>query len=183
MRVACVGWGSLIWDPRELPVRRGWFEDGPLLPIEFARISSDGRVTLVITRGAAPVRALWALMDVGTVAEARQALGRRERIPEPDVPTDVGFLGPDGGSERPETARIRRWAERLELDAVIWTALPPGFEESRGEVPDVEALLRHLRGLGSGALENAERYVRRAPPQVDTAYRRRFESELGWEPV
>jgi hypothetical protein len=38
----------LIWDPRELPIQRQWFEDGPLVPLEFARQSNDGRMTFVI---------------------------------------------------------------------------------------------------------------------------------------
>jgi hypothetical protein len=81
--IACLGWGSLVWDPRELPVQGKWFEDGPLLPIEFARQSEDGRLTLVLVpEYESRVRSLWALFSVGTVAEEQEALRQRESIPE-----------------------------------------------------------------------------------------------------
>lgn len=48
MRIAILGWGSLIWNPNGLPIRGDWQRGGPVLPIEFSRISSDERLTLVI---------------------------------------------------------------------------------------------------------------------------------------
>jgi hypothetical protein len=38
------------------PVASDWLHDGPELPVEFARQSSDGRITLVVTPGVAPIR-------------------------------------------------------------------------------------------------------------------------------
>ncbi len=74
MIIACLGWGSLIWDTRTLPVRRQWFMDGPFAPVEFTRQSSDGRITLVIDRNAHPVRLLWAQMATTDLAHARESL-------------------------------------------------------------------------------------------------------------
>ena len=39
MKIACLGWGSVIWDPRALPIQREWFKDGPFAPVEFTRQS------------------------------------------------------------------------------------------------------------------------------------------------
>ena len=47
-RIAILGWGSLIKQPKRLPLQGGWKSDGPVLKIEFSRISNDGRLTLVI---------------------------------------------------------------------------------------------------------------------------------------
>jgi hypothetical protein len=48
MRCAVLAWGSLVWDPRNLQVAADFAPNGPLLPIEFCRISRDGRLTLVV---------------------------------------------------------------------------------------------------------------------------------------
>jgi hypothetical protein len=54
MKIAVLGWGSLIWKPEGLQTTGSFLNDGPTLPIEFCRTSQDGRLTLVIdgTHGA-----------------------------------------------------------------------------------------------------------------------------------
>jgi hypothetical protein len=46
--IACLGEGTLVEDARELPVHGRWLEDGPFVSVEFAKQSSDGRLTRVI---------------------------------------------------------------------------------------------------------------------------------------
>ena len=52
MKIAILGWGSLIKEPRDLPIASEWQPDGPKLWIEFSRISRKGKragcLTLVI---------------------------------------------------------------------------------------------------------------------------------------
>src|SRR6266446_8766603 len=75
--IACIGWGSLIWDSRDLPHRGSWQNDGPLLPVEFARESggkTDGpgeKITLVICPDTPRVRTYWALLDVPDISRAQ----------------------------------------------------------------------------------------------------------------
>jgi hypothetical protein len=184
MTIACLGWGSLIWDPRDLPTRGIWFPDGPLLPIEFARESDDGRMTLVLVPETAPlVRSLWTLLSVGDLGLAREALRRRECVLSKNAEVQIGQWERGQAGERVGAARrIERWGVSLDLDAVIWTNLSPKFHE-QDSVPSSEEVVGHLNALAHEKRKNAERYIRMAPRQIDTNYRRAIERELGWTPL
>src|SRR5512143_907918 len=80
MKIACLGWGSLIWDPRVLPIQRPWLEDGPLAPVQFRRKSLDGRIPLVLDPQAAPVPLLWGPMLLTELNAAKEALAEREQL-------------------------------------------------------------------------------------------------------
>lgn len=57
-------------------------------------------------------------------------------------------------------------------DAVVWTALTSNFSEKRGEPYSTEAALRYFNGLEAEAKARAVEYVVKAPPEVDTPFRR-----------
>jgi hypothetical protein len=48
VRIAILAWGSLVWNRGSLAVAADFEALGPRLPIEFCRVSGDGRLTLVI---------------------------------------------------------------------------------------------------------------------------------------
>ena len=176
MKIAVIGWGSLVWAPDSLKLRGEWQSNGPTLPVEFARTSKNGRLTLVLTPGARPVPTLWARLDCATVEDAREALRLREGTSAPWIgswpgPAPRHALG---------TAEISAWAEAQGLDAVVWTALRPRFRSQDDLAPSEAEAIAYMRSLDDAAGPLAREYVERAPAQVETAYRRAFEQELGW---
>lgn len=177
--IACLGWGSLVWDARDLPIQRQWFTDGPLVKVEFMRQSRDNRITLVLHGSAEPVRSLWAFMTVRTLDEAKKALAAREGIPDKNIYKHVGcWLR--GNADPPCIPEIGAWAVSRGIEHVVWTALPPKFKGENGKCPSLEEVIEHLSGRTGPERDNAENYVRRAPKQIDTPYRRHIEARLGW---
>lgn len=178
MRIACLGWGSLVWDPRGLPIRREWFKDGPLARIEFTRQSSDGRITLVLDQSAAPVRLLWAQMVPMDVPTATEALRVREGLTSKNWSSKIGTWEPKN-PVRTEILDLDAWAAARSLDAVIWTALKPQFK-GKERSPSVAEVIEYLRMLVGSSRDNARKYIERAPRQIDTDYRQQIEAALGW---
>lgn len=179
MTVACLGWGSLVWDPRELPLAGEWSKDGPELPLEFARESADGRMTLVVLDDGPTFPTLWAPLDVPDVDRAMQALQRREGVPW------YGSIG-----RWPRRSTIHRhadvaeaWAKARGFSGVVWTDLKPGMKEDRDrgryDVPSLDRIAAHLAQLRTEALEAAARYIRSAPLQIATPYRPALELLVG----
>lgn len=176
--IACLGWGSLVWDSRELPIQRKWFEDGPLMPVEFVRQSANGRLTLAIEPNAIPVRTLWAIMDDMNLDSAIEALRKREEIPK----SAIGKIGRWSAREDApkDVPSLPVWAENHGIESVVWTALGPKFNDNNDRVPTADEAVEYLRTLTGAVRDEAERYVCRTPAQIDTYYRRRFEAEFGW---
>jgi hypothetical protein len=179
--IACLGWGSLVWDPRTLPIRRKkWFTDGPLVRVEFLRQSSDGRLTIVLDDGSPPVRALWTIMDANDLAQARGQLQTREGCPRLD---GIGSWPGDDAKGPASIVDLPKWAADRGLSGVVWTALAPRFRETAGAKPTAEEVIAYLKSLRGTQRDEAERYIRRAPRQIDTPYRRLIEAELQWTPL
>lgn len=176
--IACLGWGSLVWDPRELPIQRRWFNDGPLVPVEFARQSQDGRITLVLTEHTIPVRSLWAMMDATDIDSAKSALRKREGIPNRHQDRHIGSWSV--GHQPPKLIpSLAEWALSHGLTDVIWTGLPPKFHDKE-QTPSTDQVVRYLTKLVGAKHEVAKRYIRLTPSQIDTPCRRRIEATLQW---
>jgi hypothetical protein len=50
-------------------------------------------------------------------------------------------------------------------------------------LPTADEVVDYLKSLEDGTREEARDYVRKAPTQVNTAYRRAIEAALGWTPL
>jgi hypothetical protein len=176
MPIAILGWGSLIWDPRDLPRESPWSRGGPELKIEFSRISRDARLTLVIDPVAgAPVVTRYALSPRTLIADAVEDLARREGT----VRKWIGYVdlerdesSPRGTSQDAEVTQIlKRWCREKKFNGAVWTALSPNFLEETGRAFTTENALAYLSGLPKGARAVALHYIDSAPDEVATPVR------------
>lgn len=177
--IAFLGWGSLVWESGALPIHRQWHTDGPYVRAEFLRQSNDGRLTLVLSQAADPIRSLWATFDGSVLAQACDALRVREGIPVKNLHKSIGSWS--RGDPNPDSIlEIEAWAASRGIESVVWTALPPKFNEQDGVGPSADEAVSYLSSLTGPTRDRAEQYVRQAPQQVDTTYRRKFEAAFGW---
>ncbi|TDV62621.1 hypothetical protein [Pseudomonas sp. LP_7_YM] len=175
MKIACLGWGSLIWKPGVLPVASHWFNDGPELPIEFSRVGDGGELATAICLNAPACQVLWAMLATESLDEAVRALRVREQIPA-ERSDGVGIFTINSST----VGLLGKWAADRQLDAVIWTALPPRFDDNEGLIPSLDDVLAYLISLDGDTLEHAKSYMEQVPEQIDTPYRREIK-KLGWD--
>ena len=174
MRIAYLGWGSLVWNPQKLEICGSWKKDGPVLPIEFARISQDGRLTLTICPGASEVRTLWVQAAIEESQKATNNLAERENTAE----KNIGFLCTSNDRSRSRASesvlrRIQTWAQKKDLDYVVWSDLRPNLKYESPK--DAITYLRSLKGI---TYHLAKEYICNTPQQIKTKHRAILEKQL-----
>ena len=184
MNIAIIGWGSLIWSTRTLRIRTRWKLDGPTLPVEFARISTNGRLTLVLNPGSGLQRTYWAISEMENLEDARKNLRFRERCKIQSIHhfsrEECDFVG----EVHPEIReRIKIWmAKKIGLEAVVWTGLESNWNEKRHREfspHDAVGYVKEFREIAR-AFDLTREYIRNAPPQIQTTVREFLKNELMW---
>ncbi len=171
-RIAFVGWGSLVWSPRSLPHCGPWTPTGPTLPIEFSRISRDGRLTLIIDTDHGDPVPTWCAPAAAApdIASAVGDLALREGCPE----NRIGQVRVDGGlsDDHGATEVIAKWCRMGGWDGAVWTDLISTFHDRTGTPYSVDAAIGYLDGLTGDTRDRAIEYLERAPVTTDTPLRR-----------
>ncbi len=188
MKIAILGWGSLIWQPKDLKfdANIGWKENGPVLPIEFARISKDGRLTLVITPNGTEVPTLYSVssfdsLDLAVLnlafreGSGRKSIGYYDKAKDEFSPVDFSFK-----------ENIKNWIQTTDFDGVIWTNLPENWEIRNEEKVVIKTIdpkdrINYLQNLKGPESSLAEEYIRNTPKQIATTYRKQIIEVLGWD--
>lgn len=179
MKAAILGWGSLLWDEnREFDEQHeAWQHDGPMLKIEFSRISTSrqGALTLVVDDANGSLIAVaWCLSTRRTVEDAICDLRCREGTTLENI--GCVRLG-NRAAPPPEQNTIADWAAKKNLDAVIWTALKSNFPDKTGNPFSVQNAVTYVQSLSPGAKSKAAEYVWRAPNFVQTPLRTALQQE------
>ena len=189
MKIAILGWGSLICQPKDLAFDKefGWKEDGPTLPIEFVRISKDGRLTLVITKNGTKVPVLYALSNYQNVEEAILNLAVREGSGRRSIGS-YDKTKNEFSSKVFFEQNILDWIKDKDIDAVIWTNLKENWDiknEKDEIIRQIEPNKRieYLKELKGNTSVLAEEYISKTPKQINTKYRKLIEDELNWKPI
>lgn len=189
MKIAIIGWGSLIRCPGCLTLASKWHCGGPKLRLELSRKSRGERLTLVIDGQSDPQPTFWAMSGCDSLKDALEELRNREDCSKEyaDRIHSVDNQGNFSGhrSVPGVEGTVRKWLKaRSDVDAAIWTGLgqkwPDDLEKRFGKFsePAVTAYLEdlHKRGIH----HSAELYFRHAPPDIDTPIRKAIERKFGW---
>jgi hypothetical protein len=151
------------------------------LKIEFSRVSRsrNGALTLVIDqKSGAPCCVAFARSRRRDPDDAICDLRSREGTTR----SNIGFLFVDGSREpqardQERVTAIQTWATGAGVDVVVWTDLPPNFEEVCGKAFSIEHAIAHVRSLEAPTKAGAAEYVWRAPNFVNTPLRAALQSQ------
>jgi len=184
-QIAIIGWGSLIWDLEILTphVAGAWqMEAGPLLPMEFSRVSPKRKLGLVVCLDP----------EVGVLCQTHIIRSKRRNIHEAIQDLQARERAPDGligayhtdfqhGRMPTVVAQVQNWCEAKGWSGAVWTDLEPNFESHTMRGFSVAEGLQYLKTLRGESLEEAYNYIQNAPTQTATPLRAALAKDAWWQ--
>ncbi|MCL5776050.1 hypothetical protein M1105_03425 [Limibaculum sp. FT325] len=181
-----LGWGSLLWDLENLAphVAGAWQRRaGPVLPMEFTRVSPKRRMGLVVCLDArhgvgCATHAIASRRD--RIEEVAADLAARERAADRHIGRVCLATDAAAGASAEVIDAVAAWCRATGRRGAVWTDLPSNFAEHLGEPFSVPRALSYLRGLAGENLDEAVRYIESAPAETDTPLRRHLATDPWW---
>jgi hypothetical protein len=187
MRIAIIGWGSLLWDLENLAphVVGGWSSGGgPRLPLEFSRVSPKRKLGLVVVID--PVHGV--ACPTSYIASARSSLddavndlAARERAPTERIGHAHLETGHINSSNLHLNKTLTTWLGDAQFDGCAWTDLPMNFNDHSSAEFSIDSALVYLKSLNPSSLEEAKRYIENAPGETVTPLRTALAENVWWQ--
>lgn len=186
MNITLVSFGSLLWNNKGLRISK-FKDNGPFLPLEFSRISQDGRLTLVIDeRSGRDNPTFHAKMKYNTLQKAIKALQTREKIKDENIDRSIGVvdvvnkqvnLGAQKYSKRVLDS-LYQWGLSNKVDFIIFSALSVRFKDAINVPFSSFSAMAYLEGIeDEEVLNRAIEYIQKVP-RVSTNFRELFEHNI-----
>lgn len=184
MKIAILGWGSLLWDkrPEFNDNHADWQFDGPTLKIEFSRVSAtrNGALTLVLdAKNGEKCQVAYAFSKRKNPDDAICDVRNREGT----ILKNIGYYFADKSRMQDLNKEvlniIQNWALEKKIDVVIWTALESNFQNKSKfkKIFSIQEALCHIQALDREGKANAAEYVWRSPAFVKTPLREALQSQ------
>jgi hypothetical protein len=168
MKIAVIGFGSLLFNSKGLSIGK-WAENGPLLPLEFSRISRDGRLTIVIdVVNGRTNPTYFAISKHSDIDKVLKEFQKREHIKDELLNVQIGVwdikngLFNQGASKFPRDIvfdPIHAWAKENGVDAVVFSALARKFKQKLDIPFSNENAFTYLGTLEPQILKKATKYI------------------------
>jgi hypothetical protein len=181
MKTAILGWGSLLNNLGNIPVVGNWQSGGPELPLEFSRISQDGRLTLVVDEQHGQANQVFYVQSGrDTIREAIEDLNEREGSGDVSKICWVSLVSENtcetATAKYPDAvAGVKNWAAEKGFDAVIWCGFRPRFRDAgQPNSFSPENALVYINGLRGETKNAATAYINAVHPRIRTPFRDLF---------
>ena len=198
MNIAVIAYDSILYrisnSGQCLCIKKDFTDNGPKLPIEYARVSGNykkpqrRKLTLVIRRGAEPQSTSWAEMDFNNLDDAMNNLAQRETGLADPTGDGVGFLNIRTGNMNLKESKkkdrgikliLESWTkDHPDIDAIIWSNWLSNFAKRIGERCTPETAVKFLEGLSKRELAGARDYILKTG--LDTRFSRTIREKFNW---